>query len=417
MVRRWLSENRLLLAFILLSISSGIAAGVMQLVFPLYALSLAISDGSIGLLRGIGQFGGLLTTLPGGFLVDRFGSRRIYIVSGLLNVLAVCLIPTASSYYLLMIILLVEGGIGSIRWTALNTAFFERLNSIGVSRAGWMRAAMAIGLNFLGPLLGGRVTESFSFQTSYLLIGMVLLAPICLMLAFTPKPRQALLHLGGGKPVPLLAQLRPLLGNRQLMHAALNQSLSMSCFNAFSVFIILFLVKTLHFSAPLASLIVAVQGVAFVLIMLCSGGLLGRFSMSALYAACYLLQIAGLCVVGYAESLWLICAGSVSLGLGVGLMTTMSYSLLGKMAGKKGAVTGVFYLITGTGIALGPVLAGFLVSLFGVRAAFTGFLPLEGCALGYYLLILARGRLAGRYRVQADSERIQVIEAIIKHND
>ncbi len=400
MIGRWFSDNRLLVGFILLSTSSGVAAGIMQLVFPLYALSLSIGDGDIGLIRGSTQLCGLLTTLPGGFLVDRFGARRMYIVSGLVNALAICIIPTAATFSLLMLFLLFEGCVGNIRWTALNTAFFERLNSIGVSRAGWMRAAMAIGLSFLGPLIGGSLAHAFSFQINYLLIGMCILVPVCLLLLLQPNSSPPPLQLAETEPVPFPAQLRELLANRLLMNTALNQSLTMSSFNAFSVFIIIFLVKTLNCSPGMVSLIISVQGAAFVLIMFCGVAIMRRISSHGLYALCYLLQIGGLVAVGYSDRLWLIAAGSVSLGLGAGLMTTNSYAMLGNLVGKKGKATGLFYLITGAGISLGPVLSGFLVTQFGIRAAFTGFIPLQCCAFVYFIFIMIRRALAERYPLQ-----------------
>lgn len=389
MNRRWLAENRLLLGFILLSVTSGISSGFMQLLFPLFALSLNIGDGGIGLLRGIGQLGGLLTTLPGGFLIDRYGARRIYVISGLLNVLAICLIPTAATFSLLLAFLVIEGLIGSIRWTALNTAFFERLSTIGISRAGWMRAAMAIGLSFLGPLLAGSLATSFTFQVNYLLTAFFILVPICLLLVQSTLAPPSL-HQRENDATPLREQFRSLLGNRLLMSTALNQSLSMSCFNAFSVFIILLLVKTLHIAPATVSLLIAVQGIGFVLVMFGGGSLIRSFSRSTLYVACYVLQILALLAVGTSDRLWLIWVGSISLGIGCGLMTTMSYTVLGNMAGKKGKITGIFYFITGTGIALGPIFGGFLAAQFGIRAAFTGFLPLECAALGYSLFLLVR---------------------------
>lgn len=387
MNRHWLEENRLLLGFILLSVTSGISAGFMQLLFPLFALSLNIGDGGIGLLRGVGQLGGLLTTLPGGFLIDRYGARRIYVISGLLNVLAICLIPTAATFSLLLVFLVIEGLIGSIRWTALNTAFFERLSSIGIGRAGWMRAAMAIGLSLIGPLLAGRLATVFSFQVNFLLIALFILVPIGLLLVQSTLAPPSL-HLRERDATPLREQFRSLLRNRLLMSTALNQSLSMSCFNAFSVFIILLLVKTLHIAPANVSLLIAVQGIGFVLVMFGGGILIRNFSRPSLYAACYFLQILALLAVGCSDRLWLIWIGSISLGIGCGLMTTMSYTVLGNMTGKKGKITGIFYFITGAGIALGPIFGGLLAAQFGIRAAFTGFLPLECAALGYFLLLL-----------------------------
>lgn len=388
MTRRWLEENRLLLGFVLLSVTSGISAGIMQLVFPLFALSIQIGDGGIGMLRGIGQLGGLLTTLPGGFLIDRFGSRRVYIVSGLAHVAAICLIPFAAGFSVLMLFLVVEGAIGTIRWTALNTAFFERLNAIGLARAGWLRAAMAIGLSFFGPLMGGGFVSSFGFRVDYMMIALFIFVPICLILA---QPTGAApLHPTEEAPRSLQEEFRALLGHRLLLSTALNQSLSMACFNAFSVYIVVLMVKSLHAAPATVSLLVAAQGIAFVLVMLWGGILLRRFSRPALYTACYLLEIAGLLAVGLGNDLWPIGLGSIGVGLGCGLMTTMSYTVLGSMTGRKGKTTAIFYFITGAGIALGPIVGGMLSANFGIGAAFTGFVPLESLVLGYFLCALVR---------------------------
>jgi MFS family permease len=63
-----------------------------------------------------------------------------------------------------------------------------------------------------------------------------------------------------------------------------------------------------------------------------------------------------------------------------------SYSQLAKLKGRKGKISGFFFLITGTGVALGPVYSGYLASLFDIRAAFIGFLPLEAAALIFLAL-------------------------------
>lgn len=117
--KRWLLSG-----FIALSIVTGTAAGVMQLLLPLYALSLKISDGGIGLLRGVAQIGGLLMTLPGGFFIDRYGVWRIYVLCCLGNVLAILLIPSAATLPVLVLYLFIECCFSTLRWTAINTGLF-----------------------------------------------------------------------------------------------------------------------------------------------------------------------------------------------------------------------------------------------------------------------------------------------------
>ena len=385
-ISAWLHKNRLLAGFLAVSITAGCSAGIMQFVLPLYALNLGIGDAGIGLIRGMGPIGGLLTTLPGGFLIDRFGPRRVYIACGVLDVLFICLIPTASSRELLMIYLFVGGGVATTRWTALNSSFLERLDNFGLIRAGWMRAAMAVGLNLIGPLIGGQLVHFTGYPVSFGVLAALIFIPLCFIPGFkTGEPHRELMH-QSGNDVPILAQFRQLAGNRMLLRTGILQGVAMACNHAFLVFIIILLVKDLHYSPQVASVVISAQGVGAVLIMFWGGDLADRFRMQRVHVACFLMQIVGLLAAGFFSNIWIVGAGAVVLAMGAALLMATSYSQLARLKGMKGKISGFFFLITGTGVALGPVYSGYLASLFGIRAAFTGFLPLAITALTFLAL-------------------------------
>ena len=381
----WLQKNRLLAAFLAVSITAGSSAGIMQLVLPLYALNLGIGDAGIGLIRGMGPIGGLVTTLPGGFFIDYFGPRKVYIASGLLDALFIILIPTATSRDLLMLYLFIGGGAATLRWTALNSSFLERLDYFGLVRAGWMRAAMAVGLSFIGPLIGGQLVYYTGYPVSFTVIAALIFLPLCFIPGFrTGEPHRQ--QFNGSDDVPILTQFRQLAGNRMLLRTGILQSIAMACNHAFLVFIIILLVKDLHYSPQIASVIISAQGVGAVLIMFWGGDLADRFSMQRVHVACFLMQISGLVAAGFFSSIWIVATGSVVLAMGAALLMATSYSQLARLKGRKGKISGFFFLITGTGVALGPVYSGYLASLFGVRAAFTGFLPVAVSALAFIAL-------------------------------
>jgi MFS family permease len=382
----WLQKNRLLAGFLAVSITAGSSAGIMQLVLPLYALDLGIGDAGIGMIRGMGPIGGMLTTLPGGFLIDRFGPRRIYIISGLLDVLFIVLLPTATSRELLMAYLFIGGGVATIRWTALNSSFLERLDYFGLVRAGWMRAAMAIGLSFLGPLIGGQLVYYASYPVSFGVIAAFIFLPLCFIPGFKTGEPHRLLEQHTDNGLSILAQFRQLAGNRLLLRTGVLQGVAMACNHAFLVFIIILLVKNLHYSPQVASLVVSAQGIGAVLIMFWGGDLADRFRMQRVHVACFLMQIFGLVAAGFFDSIWIVASGAVVLAMGAALLMATSYSQLARLEGRKGKISGFFFLITGSGVALGPVFSGYLASLFGIRAAFTGFLPLVTAALVFIAL-------------------------------
>lgn len=377
------TDNRLLAGFIALSVTSGTSAGIMQLVLPLYALSLNIGDGGIGLFRSLTHLGGLVTTLPSGFFIDRFGPRKVYLASGLLDVFFILLIPFASDRGLLMLLIFVEGGIAVIRWNALNSAFLDRLDYFGLVRAGWMRAAMAVGFSFLGPLIGGQLLRYTNYLFAYIVMAACILLPLCFIPGFrTGEPADH--HLSFAEDdEPVLAQFRRLATNRHLLRTGLLQGVAMGCHHAFLVFLIILMVKDLGHSSEVASLVVASQGIGAVLVMFWGGDLADRFRMQKVHLAAFLMQIFGLAAAGFFGNLWLLGLGAVVLAMGAGLLMATSYSQLGKMAGKKGKVFALFFLLTGAGVAVAPLFCGYLASLFGIRAAFIGLLPLEAMVLGY----------------------------------
>jgi MFS family permease len=357
----------------------------MQLLLPLYAISLSVSPAGVGLIRGLAQFGGLVTSLPGGFLIDRFGARRVYTVSCLIDGVLIGLIPNFTTVPYLTAFLFLEGALGTLRWTTINSAFFSRLDSFGHSRAGWTRASLAVGANFIGPLVGGLLASCFSYNYSYAIVGAIVATP-GLAMPFFRSSKATTSTVRSESVEPLLSQFRALLGNRPLWRVALLQSAGISSNGAYMIYIILLVVTTLGHSPADAAQLIAAQGIAFVISMFWGGRLFERHSLRLLYAGSFLLQAIGLTSTGFLTGHWLLMAGAVAFGLGTGLLTTVSFSRLGSMPGSKGKLSGLFFLITGTGVALGPLWGGLLVKLWGIQAAFIGFVPIVLMALICVLL-------------------------------
>ena len=129
--------------------------GAMNTFLPLFLIHLGTSVAGAALLVGIGSAGVLLFDLPSGFIVARYGERRVLAVSGIVMVAAALLIavsPTpavatlgvffasgAASFWLL-------GRLEFMRKALVTTARGRGLSTVG----GVMRAGL-----FVGPVLGG----------------------------------------------------------------------------------------------------------------------------------------------------------------------------------------------------------------------------------------------------------------------
>jgi len=357
-----------------LSILSGIASGILQLIVPLYAISLCATAAQVGYSKGIIQLGSLIVALPSGFIIDKFGSRKVYIVSCFFDVFAIVMISATTTFKSFLAVLFLEGIAGSIRWTSVNSAFFEKINQIGNEKSGWVRASMAIGLNFIGPLLGGTIIGRNNYSSVFYIIGELLFATIFLSVFLQnndKKEKDEFKNKGN-----IYIQFKELFKNRFLIRTALIQSFIMSCFTACSVFIVVFLLR-LEYETNTIALIMALQGVGFISIMFLGGKLLKKIKLRSLYIGSALLVIVGLCAIAFINNILLICLGTVLIGFGAGLNTNISYSILGEMKGEKGKISGLFYLFTGTGMALGPLVGSIMISLLGIRFGFIVFIPIE----------------------------------------
>lgn len=377
--KKYIYGNQSLVAFVFLSITLGTASGMMQFELPLYMVHLHVNDAGVGLIRGIAQLGGLLMTLPSGILVDRFGSRRIFLIGSFLNSFILMLLMGATGVKNLVILLFLDGVIKMLGWNALNSAFIRRIDSYGHGKAGWVRASSSIGMNFLGPLIAGNVFGLTHFSLAFFVSGMLLLFLVFLIIVASDKR-------GAQKRVKyksllkndthFVTELKKLIKNPLLISSALVQSVGIGCWTSVTVFILVFVVDTLKFSSRVAASIASTQGIGFILTMFFGGFLIKRIGINKAYILGFSLQLFGLLAIGLGDFLGVIWIGATIHSMGTGLLTTISYGILSKINGDKGKVSGVFYTITGAGIGLGPIFGGYLSLWLGIRAAFLGFIPL-----------------------------------------
>jgi len=82
-------------------------------------------------------------------------------------------------------------------------------------------------------------------------------------------------------------------------------------------------------------------------------------------------SVAGLALLGYGGSLWLVLTAMCVFGAGSAFLGTVPGALVGDVAGRRsGTVVAVFNMASDLGAVIGPVLAGWLVDQGSYGAAF-----------------------------------------------
>ncbi|MBE0587588.1 MAG: MFS transporter, partial [Hydrogenophaga sp.] len=184
----WHTRHRFLLAFALLSLFMGISVGLAKVTTSLYAIHLGASGWWLGAIAAAQSVGILLTGLPMGHWVERFGPRRLFMAGSLAGGLLYALLPLVPSSGFLLAMTALTGVVMPTRFVSLQMIFMTMLHQIGTAHAGWQRAAHMSGMLLLGPLITAFVIQQVGHAGSYWIVALMFLLTIGLSQGVLRQP-------------------------------------------------------------------------------------------------------------------------------------------------------------------------------------------------------------------------------------
>lgn len=373
--------NEIIFKFMLINISSGIAAGMISFIIPIYALNLNATSTEIGLITGITGIGILLVVLPVGFLVDHFGSKKMYSISCVFGIAIILLLSFAADLRFLILAMVFYGMAGTLRSTSLSAAFFKNLTSIGTKRAGWYQGSMTLGGSFIGPIMGGIAAIAMGFTNYFIFTSAFLLLPLIVIIIFTDRKNNSPAKLGNSSFTDVSNQYKSLIKNRILILTTLIESLNIALFTTFTTFITVFAIKDLGLSPGIAAMLISLRGGATILVVFFCGQLLRR-NNNNLYLFSSIITILALFLLGISTDSSLLAIASMILGIGTGLIGLIDFARVGNIDGEKGKIAGIFSFGQGTGAIIGPTLGGIIGDAFGLQTIFLAFM------LPFFMLVV-----------------------------
>lgn len=371
----WHTRHRFLLAFALLSLFMGISVGLAKVTTSLYAIHLGASGWWLGAIAAAQSVGILLTALPMGHWVDRFGPRRLFMAGSLAGGLLYALLPLVPSSGFLLAMTALTGVVMPTRFVSLQMIFMSMLNQIGVTHAGWQRAAHMSGMLLLGPLITAFVIDQVGHAGSYWVVALMFLLTIGLSQSVLrqPLPSSATPPLPAGLRAGLVGLLNHAEARRLAATEAGIQALNM--YHAF--FIVVIAVQQLHIPAGAAGSLVAIQGAAFIIALLCLGTGVQRLGARAMPTGAVLVGAACLLLRQACDMAGLI-GGSALLGLGLGVMEIQVIERMAALGSRlgMGRMASLNAIAGPGGALLGGVLGGSLEPWLGLQNGFLVFAPL-----------------------------------------
>lgn len=380
-----MSDNRFIANFILLSLVSGLTIGLGKIVTTLYALSLGATPFQIGIVSAMESVGMMLVTVPAGFIIARYGTRGVYFVSSLGPLLVNLLLPFSSSW------LALAAGRGAIglcipfRIVSMNSAFLERLKTLGQAKAGWYRGTLTGGMAIVGPAAAAVLTQRLSVTISFLLVAALFGLMAVFSLSFMPA-RQIQSDDAPG----FIDELRLLLANRDVAESCLIEFLSSATNALFGTFIILLAIALPPLTGQDGIHVMLFQGVTAVTMLFLGGTLVQRLDRRAAYVVGIALGSAALVSFGTAAGFTGLAIGAVLLSAGSATVHLVNVRLLAGLPGGKSKVAGLYNLASMTGSSFGAIAGGLASQLVPLQSVYLIWLPV--LALGAIAVVIIHQR-------------------------
>jgi MFS family permease len=369
-------RHTFLLNFMLLAAFSGATIGMAKIVTTLYALHLGANSMQVGIISAMESLGMIFLTLPAGFVIARYGARRVYFLASLGPMLLNLAIPLFGHWLWLAAARLLIGLCIPFRIVSMNSAFLQQLRHIGSSKAGWYRGALTVGMGLIGPLLGNWLSSSTSFTLGFVVIGLAFGAMAGYSLGFwSDAPAAPATELAQGPALGMLADIKAMVANVEIAESCLIELVGSATGSLFGTFIILLAMDVAKLSQTQAVSLVMVQGLASVVALFSLGYLLQRIGRPVAYVLSLGAALAALTLLGFAQSYWLLALGGVLLSTGTALIHLVNMTQMSEHAMDKSKISGLFNLASMLGGFSGAMLGGVLSHYLGLANLFLCWIP------------------------------------------
>jgi multidrug resistance protein len=346
--------------------SSMLGSGIVVPLLPLYAESLGASSLGLGMIFAAFPISRTLLTPAFGRLSDRLG-RKPFITIGLLLYALISLgFIWANTVYLLIIVRLVHGVSGSMI-LPIAQAYVGDISPQGEEGKwmGYANAAFFSGFG-VGPLLGGVVSEHLGMSVAFIIMGGLNLFAFFISLLFLPEVSRKKSALA---PRPSFREMSRSSMMKGLFSFRLATTLGRSSFFTFLPVLATF---GLGLAPTSVGALLAIHILLMSLLGIPSGRLADRYSRKAMMLIGSLATVIYLILIPTAPGFWpllmLVILGSLGSALAVPAASALAVEE-GRKYGMGSAMAAISMAMS-IGMAVGPIIAGAIIDLSDIDAAF-----------------------------------------------
>jgi len=334
---------------------------------PLYASDLGATPFVVGLVVGSWGVLPVVFGIPVGVSCDRYGLKRV-MVAGALGMLGGIAMLCLSADVAMVAASQAVQGLAQVALVTSVLTYVSRLGDPDDSAAsfGTLTAVASVGL-FIGPPLGGALTDLYGYRAAFLAVALSLLAQTAFTALLPVRPPR------GGGPGGRLELKRILgVGARPGVASSLIAGFFLMMLMALRRSFFPLYLSDLGYSASIIGALLSAQAAAAVLVRMSLPAIMryaGAFVILVLSAALAAASTAGIPLLASLASLAMVC---VVFGAGHGLMMPISMVLVTEATseGERGLAMGMRQTVHRLADLVGPVTLGACASAIGMASAF-----------------------------------------------
>jgi MFS family permease len=324
---------------------------------PQYLHSLGLSDVEIGVVLSAFTVAALVGRPLGGYLADRWGSRRVMLLgAGLLLVGSLGMSVSTHIVALFFTRVLQAGGYSIFSTASMTLITLLVPNDRRGQAIAWFGIAANVAIVTI-PTLVDALLPGIGLQGAFIMAGGAAL--LCALVASFLQPIRVAREGGALWPVPTVLWT-PMLG----------AWLSGVGYGAFFQFVPLLAERELQVSAGFAYI---PYGLAIILTRVFSGRWQDHANRGTVNALGYLLVTLGLAGYALAGSGWGLAAASVLMAVAMGLLAPGIAALhVDRLPSQRGRAVALYYLSFDLGIGIGAWMLGLLLEWSGFGGMYLG---------------------------------------------
>ncbi len=367
-------------------------------VLPLFVKSLSATETVVGLIAAISPFAGVLFSFPVGMLADRWGKKRLLLVSALVMLAAPILYLLVHNAFWLIPLRFFHG-IATAILSPVASAFIlaEYPDSKG-EKLGLFSSATLMGRT-LAPLLGGALLSWFLFlggtlpyRAVYVAAFLLSVPVLFLVLSLDRDDTRAGTEPKALTPGLFLKGLADFLGNRRLLGTSLVEMGTYFAYGVLETYLPLYLAG-LGVPPYQIGLVFSLQVLSIALTKPLFGRLADRVDRRLQVLAGIALLAVAIAAVPWFSSMIVVTAVSIVFGLAVSISTVATSSYVAEVVKKEhiGASIGGLSSLMDVGHSAGPLVAGIVITLVNVAAGFTTAAMACVAAIVAFAVLVLRG--------------------------